>query len=95
MPGRLTLGRCACHPHKYTSRELLFDGFLPGYPKDSGVAPIASGALLVPKEPWYFHRCLLSSETHIRPVGALALRLITCGLNDCLFLFYFSPNRMS
>lgn len=80
----LTFGRCHAVSQMLTSLGLT--GMVAWLSQRfKGVPHSFSGS--VPEEPWNFHRCLLSSETHVSLVGALALRLIDCRLNDCLLLF--------
>ena len=87
----LTLGKCVYHPDMCTSYELLFDLGCCLITKKFRGSPPTSQALLVPKKSWNFQKFPLGLEAQIRPVVALALRFINCGLHDFLLLFYFSP----
>ena len=80
----LTFGRCHAVSQMLNLIRFNLDGCLVT-PKTQGCPHSFSGS--VPEEPRNFHRCLPSSETHVSLVGALALRLIDCRLNDCLLLF--------
>lgn len=71
--------------------ELLLDLGCSLLPQRFTGGPHSFSGSTCAKEALEFPQVPLGLETHNGAVRALALRLVDCGLDDCLFLFYFSP----